>query len=340
MEPPIYTRTEPILLPYYPRLFHLALRDQGFSDEQIFEGMDLGVRQLQDEGYRLSIEQHEHFILRMLELTEDPHFALRLVELQDASASNLPMLAAANSGQIAKALHVIARYTKIITRVFTVHMREDTEPPRMDITLHVDHDRVAYFAVSAFVLFLCRFFREVLDGADLVTRLELSVAEPEGFSSVRTQFPFEVHFNQTQSCIYLDSQHLDRPMRQADPQTVRLLTDMAEQQLREAEAETSLVGAVKLLLIDQVASPPKLDEAAQILGLSSRGLRRKLAESGTTYQGILDSVRLAMAKRLIKETDAPIASIGYELGFTHPSDFGRAFKKWSGQPPSVYREKG
>ncbi len=111
-------------------------------------------------------------------------------------------------------------------------------------------------------------------------------------------------------------------------------------QLREAEAETSLVGAVKLLLIDQVASPPKLDEAAQILGLSSRGLRRKLAESGTTYQGILDSVRLAMAKRLIKETDAPIASIGYELGFTHPADFGRAFKKWSGQPPSVYREKG
>ena len=41
MEPPLYTPTEPILLPYFPRLFYLALRDQGFEDEQIFEGMDL-----------------------------------------------------------------------------------------------------------------------------------------------------------------------------------------------------------------------------------------------------------------------------------------------------------
>ena len=340
MEPPLYTRTEPILLPYFPRLFYLALREQGFEDEQIFEGMDLGVDQLHDETYRLSIEQHEQFILRMLELTEDPHFALRLADLQDSSASNLPMLAAANSGQIAKALHMIAHYNKIITRVFTVHMREDTESPRMDVTVHVDHDQVAYFAVSSLALFLCRFFRKVLDGATLVSRLDLSVAEPEGFGSVREQFPFEVRFNQPHSCIHLDGQHLERPMRQADPQTVRLLTDMAEQQLREAEAETSLVGAVKLLLIDQIASPPKLDEAAQFLGLSSRGLRRKLAESGTTYQGVLDSVRLAMAKRLIKETDAPISSIAYELGFTHPSDFGRAFKKWSGQPPSAYRQQG
>ena len=327
MEPPLYTRTEPILLPYFPRLFYLALRDQGFEDEQIFQGMDLGVDQLHDEAYRLSIEQHEQFILRMLELTEDPHFALRLVDLQDSSASNLLMLAAANSGQIAKALRVIARYSKVMTRVFTVHMREDVESPRMDIAVHVEHDRVAYFAVSSLALFLGRFFREALAGANLVQRLDLSVAEPEGFGSVRQQFPFEVLFNQAHSCIHLDGQHLDHPMRQADPQTVRLLTDMAEQQLREAEAETSLAGAVKLLLVEQIASPPKLDEAAQILGLSSRGLRRKLAESGTTYQGILDAVRLAMARRLIRETDAPIASIAYELGFTHPSDFGRAFKK-------------
>ena len=113
---------------------------------------------------------------------------------------------------------------------------------------------------------------------------------------------------------------------------------MAEQQLSEAESETSLVGAVKLLLVDQVASPPNLNEAAQLLGLSPRSLRRKLADVGTTYQGVLDAVRLAIAKRLLRETTTPIAAVGYELGFNNPSDFSRAFKKWAGSSPSAYRQ--
>ena len=100
-----------------------------------------------------------------------------------------------------------------------------------------------------------------------------------------------------------------------------------------------LEGALRALLLDHLAGPPKLDDAARMLNLSPRSLRRKLAESGTTYQGVLDSVRLAVAGRLLRETDTPVAAIGYELGFLHPSDFGRAFKKWSGQPPSAYRQQ-
>ncbi len=339
MQPGLYTRTEPLLLPYFPRLFYLGLRDQGFADDEIFAGMNLGVDQLYDERYRLSIEQHEHFILRMLELTDDPHFALRLVDLQEASGSNLPMLAAANSGQIAKALRVIARYNKVITRVFSVHFVEDSKSPRMDIAVHVEHDHVQYFAVSSLALFLSRFFSEALNGASVVSRLELSVAQPRGFESVRKQFPFPVGFGQSDTCIHLEGRHLEHAFGRADPQTLRLLTEMAEQQLREAEAETSLEGALRLLLVEQIAAPPTLNEAAGLLGLSSRSLRRKLAQGGTTYQRVLDSVRLAIAKRLLRESEAPVSSIAYELGFTHPSDFGRAFKKWSGQAPSLYRQQ-
>ena len=140
--------------------------------------------------------------------------------------------------------------------------------------------------------------------------------------------------------IYFNKELLHQPMKQADPQTVRLLLEMSERQLEEADAEMSFVGAVKSILINQVASPPKLYDAAKLLGVSSRGLRRKLEESGTTYHNILDSGRLKMATKLIKETDAPISSIAYELGFSSASDFGRAFKKWSGQSPAAVRKSG
>ena len=328
-----YTRTDPILLPHFPRLFYLALLDRGFDDAQIFEGLDLAAEDLNDASYRLSVEQHERFILRMLDLANDAHFALKLLDYQDFSATNLPIMAVANSGQIEKSLHMLARYNRILTRVFTLHYQAGVDKPVMNVTVHLEHEKVIYFAVSSLALFLSHFFMGALKGERLVTGLDLTVPKPEGFDAVATEFPFIMRFDQPSCTVELDEKCLSRSMRQADPETVRLLTQMAEQQLRLAETESTLVGAVKSLLHERISDPPKLDDAAALLQLSPRGLRRKLAEADTSFQELLDSVRLSIARRLILETDQSIASIGYELGFTHPSDFGRAFKKWTGRSP-------
>lgn len=337
MDSTLYTRTEPILLPYYSWLVYLYLLDQGYNTEQLFDGLCLDAKQLSNEKYRLSIEQHEQFILRVLEVTEDPHFAIKLGNHQDFSRANLAILTAANSGGISKALHMIMRYNKIVTRVFSIRSFETDDHAVMEIEAHLEHESVIYFAISAFVLFLDRFFLSALDGSHLVQRVDLAIREPDGFAYVSDEFQFPMKFDHSRTRIYFNKELLDRPLEHADAQTVRLLLEMSERQLEEAEAEMSMVGAVKSILIEQIVSPPKLDEAAKILGVSSRGLRRKLEQSGTTYQKILDSVRLKMAIQLIKESDAPISSIAYELGFGNASDFGRAFKKWSGLPPSSFR---
>lgn len=333
----LYTRDEPALLPYYPRRIFLLLQDMGFSEADIFTNTELSAAQLQDENFRLSIAQHEDFILRALQLTEDPHFAIRLAQQKDTSAANLPLLAVANSGNIAKALHLITRYNKLVTRVFTLQYSETKDRVCMELQPHLQDDRVIYFALSAFVLSLDNFFQDVLDGAHLVDEAQLSLSQPKSFDKVRTQFPFPVSFDHPQTRVFIKQSWLDKPMRQADPQTVRMLMEMSEQQLRDAEAEMSVVGEVKSLLIQHIASPPKLDEAAQQLGVSPRGLRRKLEQSGTRYQKLLDDIRYAMASRLIRDSDSAIASIAYELGFENASDFGRAFKRWSGLSPSAYR---
>lgn len=316
---------------------YLSLLDQGYDREQLFDGLDLSAEKLHDEKYRLSIEQHEQFILRVLEMTEDPHFAIQLAKIPDHSNANLALLTVANSGKISKALHMITRYNKIFTRVLSIRSLETDDHAVMDIETHLEHENVIYFAISSFVLFLDGFFLKVLEGSHLVMGVELAIQEPHSFNDVRGEFAFPVTFDHSLTRIYFNKALLDQPLNQADPQTVRLLMEMSERQLEEAEAEMSFVGAVKAILIDQIASPPKLDDAAKLLGVSSRGLRRKLEQSGTTYHKVLDSVRLKMAVKLIKETDTPISSIAYELGFDNASDFGRAFKKWSGQPPSSIR---
>ena len=179
--------------------------------------------------------------------------------------------------------------------------------------------------------------REALSGSHLVTRLELAIAPPEDFEQVKDGFGFPIVFSKPQSRLFLNVSLFDRPILQADPQTLRILIESCERQLDAARLEEGVMGQVTALVIDHVAAPPGLEQAAAMLHMSSRSLRRHLREQGTSYQRILDEVRLESATRLLRESPGSVASIGYELGFDNPSHFNRAFKRWTGQTPRQYR---
>ena len=333
----IYTRNQPLLRPHFLRFVHATLLEEGYTNEQIMHGLNFRLEDLQNEKYRLSIEQHEQFLLQVINMTGDNHLALSLSRRFDPQVSGVVILAAVNSGKVSNALHLIARYNKVITRTISIRTNEMDTNAVIEIVPTVEHEAVIYFAISNFALFIDRLFSTVLNDAHLVQKMEMSIPEPDGFASVRDEIGFPVTFNHSTTRLHLNQTLLDRSTRQADPHTVRLLMQMSERQLEEAEAEDSIVGSVASLLIDLVSSPPKLDEAARMLGLSPRSLRRKLGEAGTTFQQQLDQVRLRMAIKLLTETDEPIYSIAYELGFENASHFGRAFKKWTGKSPSSYR---
>ena len=44
-----------------------------------------------------------------------------------------------------------------------------------------------------------------------------------------------------------------------------------------------------------------------------------------------------MAVYLLHRTDTPIHQIAINVGFSEPSAFNRAFKKWTGMTPGDYR---
>ncbi|WP_290883145.1 helix-turn-helix transcriptional regulator [Fischerella sp.] len=69
----------------------------------------------------------------------------------------------------------------------------------------------------------------------------------------------------------------------------------------------------------------------------SRQLQRELQAEGTSYQQLLDETRKELALRHLQNLDTPIHDVAFLLGFSEPSAFHRAFKRWTGQTPRVYR---
>ncbi len=77
---------------------------------------------------------------------------------------------------------------------------------------------------------------------------------------------------------------------------------------------------------------------ADQLGISVRNLQRRLRALGTTYQNLLDEARQGLAMKLICEGDMPLYEVAYMVGYTEPSAFYKAFRRWTGSTPGEYRQ--
>lgn len=84
---------------------------------------------------------------------------------------------------------------------------------------------------------------------------------------------------------------------------------------------------------------PDVHLAAEIVDTSARTLQRRLGEIGMTYSAVVDGARFELARRMLTETDRRISDIAYDVGYSDPSHFARAFRRLAGVAPSEYRRQ-
>lgn len=78
------------------------------------------------------------------------------------------------------------------------------------------------------------------------------------------------------------------------------------------------------------------DEVAAGMGVSRQTLRRRLAEENTTVSAIRDEVLRSAALASLANGDETIAALAARLGFSEPSAFTRAFRRWTGHAPTAF----
>ena len=84
----------------------------------------------------------------------------------------------------------------------------------------------------------------------------------------------------------------------------------------------------------------RVDDAAAALGLSRRRFTQLFREvAGTSWLACLTRHRIEHARKLLRETDRSVASIGYECGFEDITTFYRAFKAEEHRSPLDWRAR-
>jgi AraC-like DNA-binding protein len=171
-------------------------------------------------------------------------------------------------------------------------------------------------------------------------RIEMRRPRPERFEEFQAVLRAPLYFDCAENRMVFDCESIERLLDGANPELARYNDAIALQYLARIERGNIQARVREVLRRHLERGEPSQDDVAALLSMSTRTLQRRLGESGSTYNEILDQTRHALALTYLGAPENSLSDITYLLGFSACSSFTRAFKRWTGLSPSAWRAGG
>ena len=314
------------------------LKHCGFDPAAAYARHGLDATLLAEPTARLPEDALDAVLAEAAASIPDPAFGLQAAHCWHPSHFGALGLAWLASSTLRRGLERAQRYWQLLGQRTALTLREECaglavvlDNPRRDprvaaITTDID------FAV---LLDLCRYNA---DRAFRPVEVRLMRPQPADCTPYADFFACPVIFEAADRAMVLPRPQIEVPLATSNRPLVGVLEQVLDEELARLD-RTDVIARCRALLAEDLASgEASATRAAGALAMSRRTLHRRLAEAGTTWQELVDATRREMAMRLIEDRRRPIGEITFELGFSQQSTFARAFRRWAGTSPSLYRE--
>jgi AraC-like DNA-binding protein len=131
---------------------------------------------------------------------------------------------------------------------------------------------------------------------------------------------------------------LEARILSADPALLAVFEGDAQRRLEHLESRGGVSSRVLTVLGSRLKGEvPALSSVASELAMSERSIQRGLREEDTSYRQLVDVVRKDLALQHLSRPGTSATDVAFLLGFSEPSAFTRAFRRWTGAPPTQFR---
>ena len=311
--------------------FRLILRCFGDTAEHraaILAGTGVTEEMLRDASADISLFQQVRQVENLVALFGDD-WALRAPELWNPSSHGPLGVAGVAAPNVAATMEVITRFGFVRAPYYRTSLRHGPQWSQMDYELTVDLDERLWRPMMeiSFIGFRAG-IASVMAAPPAEARFFFACAEPEHAPQVRAILGENVAYGAARNAIRVPTAWLALQSPLADA----TLYGVALQELQAARARLmdpdGLRGRVERLLKSLPAGRLTADEVARLTGVSRRTLVRRLSEAGTGYRDLVDADLRVRAERLLRDGELSHAQIAEELGYTDPSSFSRACRRW------------
>ena len=313
------------------------LEGYGIDPRPLFleEGVD--PETLFDQGARISIKQFQRLDLKAAELSGDPFFGLKAAEyFRPAHLGSLGFAWLASSS-LRTAFQRLSRYARVINEKLTVELEEDGRffYVSIDAQLPMLSERIREEGQLAILVKICR----VIAGKDFQPAMvHFRQAEPADTGYYYELFRCSIEFEAEHTRFVIARGEVDKRLTGSNDELAKLNEHIVVKYLAHRE-KADIINRAKAAIIDNLGSGGVTEiSVAESLHMTPRNMHRKLQKEDTSFKVLLTGIRRELAQQYIQDRSKTLTEISFLLGFSEVSSFSRAYKGWTGQPPSEARQ--
>jgi AraC-like DNA-binding protein len=131
---------------------------------------------------------------------------------------------------------------------------------------------------------------------------------------------------------------LDLEQSMADARLHDTLLEIAKKLGFASDGKTGIEVSVRSRLRSLMPRGQAVAErVARSVGISERTLHRRLSESGTSFQDVLDQFRIEESERLLLQGKLDLAAVALALGFSDQAAWNRFFRRLRNMSPTAWQ---
>ncbi|MEC3863163.1 AraC family transcriptional regulator ligand-binding domain-containing protein [Mesobacterium sp. TK19101] len=318
--------------------------EQGAPRGALLAACGLGDHDLADQDNRVPVAAYQALIAAATNATGDTAILLR-----HTLNSRLEMMSVVgqivhSSASLPHSIEQLNRYLHLMAESDALAGRDRFEllQDRGEVWI-VDHLPVQgpeYIGLEAsFARFISEFRRSFPDQV-FALEMEVTYPPPPHVAEYPDLFRIPVRFNASRNALRIDpvwlTEHTE--FEPGNAYAFGVFTRHADALLSKLKRSDTIRDRIEAqMLPDLHQGSLSMDKIARDLGMSRQTLYRRLKDEGVTFAQIHDDLRHRMACDYLTARKVSVNETAYLLGFSEASSFVRAFRRWTGQSPSAYR---
>jgi AraC-like DNA-binding protein len=317
----------------------------GVNIEEVCAKVGLDPFLLQMPDRQISGSIHHAVWREAIDRTGDENLGLHLGEAFNLATLGIVGYVLINCQTFEEVLEKLSRYTRLFSQGAKINFSISEGMVFCDCTVVEDLENYLlkqprYAIESTFVSLLTA--TKILTGKSLcLYGVWFQYLSPANTIEYDRIFQTKLQFSMPINRLIFDANCLKWSVLSRNSNLLPFFEQHAEAMLDEMNRTDRYTQQVVKAIIDRLKGElPSIDEIAYQLAISTRQLQRELKTEGTSFQQLLDTTRRELALRHLQNPTIPIYDIAFLLGFSEPSAFHRAFKRWTGITPKNYRRLG
>lgn len=313
-----------------------AAQKHGCDTSRLLADIDVSPELLTEERARIPATSYIAFSNYLTDMLDDESCGLMQ---QRTKPGTFAMMchAAISCSTLGKFLQRCADFNALVTDCIRIEITRDGERASYSVIAQqgmVDEDE---YIVKVLLGIAHRLASWAIGQPLVLESVSIARERPSYANEYNFMFLAPIQFGQASNSIHFSANYLDMPIVRDEQDLEQFLSQASAQLMSSPDASRSLVTQVRSLVKNDVNGQfPEFESIAESFHLTTATLRRRLRAQGSSYQQIKDDVRRDTAIYHLSRGALSMEQVAESVGFSEPTSFFRAFKRWTGVTPRVY----